>query len=290
MAGMVHSRSLGFCLLLVLAAPAQEVKVFHPGGPLPSYDVATIKPPDPARPYMGQTVRQYIAVAYNSGTGSITRMDGPLPQQTVGGPDWIDKEKYVITGKPSDEQRHAIEAMSPEQRLAQYRMMEQSLLAERFHLKMHVETREMPVYDLVPAKGGLTIKPVAPPLPNEPPRAGAGSLPPGGVGLGISPGGGGMINAQAIPMATFISALRSLADELGGRPVVDKTGFSGDFDVDHLRWAGLASASDSSGPNASSDLPSITTAIEDKLGLKLVPARGQVEVVVIDSIDRPTEN
>lgn len=127
--------------------------------------------------------------------------------------------------------------MSPEQRMAQYRMMEESLLAERFHLKMHVETREMPVYDLVPAKGGLKITPADPPLPNEPPRP-AGSLPPGAVALGVRPGGGGMINARAIPVTTFISALRSLADDLGGRPIVDKTGFSGNFNVDHLRGPG----------------------------------------------------
>ena len=287
---MIRSCVFPVCVLAALATLAQEVKVFHPAGPMPSYEVATIKLPDPAKPNTGVTVRQYIAIAYNSGTGSITRTDGSSPLQTVGGPDWIDKEKYVITGKPSDELRQAMAAMSPEQRMAQYRMMEQSLLAERFHLKVHIETREMSVYNLVPAKGGLKIKPVDPSAASESPRSSAKSLPPGGIALGITPGGGGMINARAIPMSTFVGSLRSLADELGGRPVVDKTGFSGDFDVDHLRWAGLTPATDAPNQNANTDLPSLTAALEEKLGMKLVPAKGQVEVVVIDSIDRPTDN
>lgn len=77
---------LAVCLPLALAAPAQDVKVFHATGPLPSYEVATIKPPDPSKPYMGQTVSQYIALAYDSGTGRLMRMDGTRPVQTVGGP------------------------------------------------------------------------------------------------------------------------------------------------------------------------------------------------------------
>jgi uncharacterized protein (TIGR03435 family) len=217
-------------------------------------------------------------------------MDGPPPLQTVGGPDWIDKEKYVITGKPSDEVRQAMAAMTPERRMAQYCMMEQSLLAQRFHLKMHIETREMPVYELVPAKGGLTMKQAAAPLANQPASSGGGSLPPGGVALGMTAGGGGMIKARAIPMSIFISALRSLADDLGGRPIVDKTGFSGNFDVDHLRWAGLTSSNASPSQGVDADTPSLSDALADRLGMKLVPAKGQVEVVVIDSIDRPTEN
>jgi uncharacterized protein (TIGR03435 family) len=178
-----------------------------------------------------------------------------------------------------------MQSMTPEQRAAQNRMLQQSLLAERFHLKVHIETREMPVYDLAPTKGGLKIKPVDPPSPNEPPRPGAGSLPPGGIMF--SSGG---INARAITMDLLISALRALAFDLGGRPIVDKTGFTGTFDVDHLRWANLSSTETTPSQSADADLPSLTTALEEKLGLKLVPAKGQVEVVVIDSIDRPTDN
>jgi uncharacterized protein (TIGR03435 family) len=264
-------------------------RVFHPTPPLPSYDVATIKPPDPAKPNTGITLRQYIAIAYDSGIGSITRTDGPPPPQTVGGPEWIDKDKYVIAGQPSEEQRQAMQSMPSEQRLAQYRMMEQSLLAERFHLKVHVETREMPVFDLVPAKGGLKITPVTPPAAGEAPPSDKGSLPPGGISLGMTAGGGGMINARAIPMSMFIGALRGLADELGRRPIVDKTGFTGTFDLDHLRWAGITT-SDSPSQAGNADLPSLSTVLEETMGMKLVPSKGKVEVIVIDSIDRPSEN
>jgi uncharacterized protein (TIGR03435 family) len=88
-------------------------------------------------------------------------------------------------------------------------------------------------------------------------------------------------------MDVLVSALRGMADDLGGRPIIDKTGFSSHFDIDHLRWVSLSAAT---APSADADVPSLNTALEEKLGLNLVLAKGQVEVVVIDSIDRPSEN
>lgn len=157
------------CTLLYTAAlgsfaagQSPAVRLFHPDGPLPSYEVATIKPPDPARPY-GTTVRQFIQQAYGGVRMAAVRMDRPQPNvQVVGGPAWIDKDQYVILGKPSEQDRSAMNDMSQLERSRRTEMMDQMLLAERFHLKAHFAVREMPVLELVPAKGGLKITPVDP--------------------------------------------------------------------------------------------------------------------------------
>jgi len=105
-------------IALAAGGVAQEpvVKAFHPAGPLPSYEVATIKPTDPAKAFGGTTLRRYIASAYGV----------PLPwglpgvelqgSQVVGGPEWIDKDRYDIHGKPPEELREAMKQMSSEDR------------------------------------------------------------------------------------------------------------------------------------------------------------------------------
>lgn len=294
-------------VLLALVAPAQTAgpiaRVFHPAPPLPSYEVATIKPDDPAgetapngmRSFRGLTIRVYIRSAYSPAGGPLP------PTQVIGGPEWIDKERYIVTGKPSADLELARQKMNLADRSQQDRAMQQSLLADRFHLKVHFEAREMPVYALVPAKGGLKIEAVADPAspdtnsPPPSPAAGRRSpTPPGAIQL-LSAGAVGMIRAHAISMAQFAGVLGSLINlngsgtntaDTGGRPVLDQSGFTGNFDIDALKW----STPQSAGSDTPSDAPSLETALEETLGLRLVASKGLVEIVVIDSIDRPTEN
>lgn len=284
----------GLFLLCVIGwrAGAQVVKAFHPAGPLPSYEVATIKPADPDKPFAGMILRRYIAMAYGV----------PLPwgipgvelqgSQVIGGPEWIDKDRYDIKGKAADELREAMRKMSPEDRRAQEEMLEQSLLADRFHLKVHFDTRQMQVFELVPAKGGLKITAVDPPPEGEPSQpAKPGEFRPGTMSLSVGMNGLNILNARSMPLDIFINALRGQAPEIGGRPVVDHTGFHGNFDVKDFRFVGLAYTHGAGGASATDpDAPSLEQALEQQLGLKLVRTKAQVEVVVIDSIDRPTEN
>lgn len=292
-------------LAFALAASAQTAdpvaRVFHPKPPLPSYDVATIKPFDPTPPpggmmrTSGQTVREYIRIAYAPSAGSLT------PAQVVGGPEWIGKEQYTINGKPPADLEVAMRQMKTADWLRQLRGMQQSLLADRFHLKVHFEVREMPIYALVPAKGGLRIQavaypdPPAPDSPSSPPAPGKRTLAPGAIQAGFGAGGSMTLWARAISMAQLTGMLSSLINQTGAginltntsdRPVVDQTGFAGYFDIDAMKWAALTSAA----PSDSPDLPTLDTALEETLGLRLVSAKGPVEVVVIDSIDRPSEN
>jgi uncharacterized protein (TIGR03435 family) len=96
------------------------------------------------------------------------------------------------------------------------------------------------------------------------------------------------INAGAADMHVLINILRSQS-EIDGKPILDKTGFTLNFDIVNLEWARLTTAS-SDNSVADSDAPSLFTALEDTLGLKLTPTKGPVEVLVIDSIDHPSEN
>jgi len=90
-------------------------------------------------------------------------------------------------------------------------------------------------------------------------------------------------------MGSLINMLRGTSD-VGGKPILDKTGFTDHFDIVNLRWAGLSTAAPADNGAPDTDAPSLFTALEETLGLKLTPAKGPVEVLVIDSIDRPTEN
>lgn len=297
---MLRARTLAvLCSCLALTAAAQTAdpantavaRVFHPAAPLPSYDVATIKPFDPApvqggmRVVNNTTLRNYIRNAYGPGM--------PLaPAQVVGGPDWIDKDRFTIQGKPSPDLEVAMKKMTNHDWSMQQRALQQSLLADRFHLKVHFEVREMPVYTLVPAKGGLRIKAVdAPPSGDKPPQMPAPGAPPppGMMMLMVRPGGSQTMRAGAIQISNLIALLSQQTAETGGRPVLDQTGFTGYFNVDNLTWAPL-NAAPSTDPNADANAPSLATALEETLGLKLVSTKGPVEVVVIDSIDHPSDN
>jgi uncharacterized protein (TIGR03435 family) len=273
------------------AQPEAELLLFHPSGQLLSYEVATVKPlaPDVANsvvrlPPGGSlsplTIRRYIMNAY----GAV------YPPQIVGGPDWLNKAAYDIKGKVPDELESALQKMTGDERISKTRIMQQCLLADRFHLKAHFETRVLPVYELIPAKGGLKITEVpAPPetqsgdsamrsRPDDP-------LPPGSSATAINGNGLRVLNARAIKMQVLT---RIIIGDIGDRPIVDHTGFSGYFDVTDLTWAPLGDAGSTSETDAGAS--SIQGALKEKLGLGVVSARDPIQVLVIDSIERPTPN
>jgi uncharacterized protein (TIGR03435 family) len=268
--------------------PKPELLLFHPSGPPLSYEVATVKPVNPntadrvvrlpSNLPSPLSIRRYIMNAY----GAV------YPAQIVGGPDWLNKDSYDIKGKVPDDLEAAQQSMKRQDRIDQNQRMQQSLLSDRFHLKAHFETRVLPVYEIVPAKGGLKIAAVpAPPehKPGDPPpRFRPGDpLPPGTSMTMLNGNGLRVYNGRAIQMSMFA---RIFAGDAGDRPIVDHSGFSGYFDVTDLTWAPLGDANAATSPDA----PSLTVALQEKLGLRLVPAKDPIEVLVIDSIDRPTED
>lgn len=177
-------------------------------------------------------------------------------------------------------------------------LMWQTLLADRFKLRLHRETRELPIYDLTAVTSGPKL-----PAAKE---AGCVSFPPGtppryvpgkvDCGYVYGPFSGYKaallhIKGSKVHMADLIRELALILD----RPIFDKTEFTGDFDLD-LSFtpdeALLGFPGDRDGIRLPTDpnLPNIFAALEEQLGLKLVPAKGQVEVLVIDHAERPTMN
>jgi len=274
-------------LLLVLCSVAfgqtsdSVVRVFHPSGPLPSYDVETIKPTDPNRPASGESLRAFILNAYR---GDFALSD----DQLVGGPDWVNQDSYAILAKPTAESTLAMKDMPWQQQAEQNRMMMQSLLADRFHLKVHVEVRSLPVYALVPAKGGLKVTDVSASTAPGPFAAcdTDDPVPAKHFCIVSTNGKDNVLSASAVTMQSFIAALRLRDHEFDDHPWLDQTGFTGAFNISSLRWQRLGNADSIS----DTDAPSLSSALEKTLGIKLVQTKGPVEVLVIDSVDRPSEN
>lgn len=186
-----------------------------------------------------------------------------MDNQIEGLPAWANSERYDIEGKADEKTAESWKGVPYKERIKQQEPMFQSILADRCHFKGHLVIREMPVYDLVIAKGGLKMKEAA---PNEP--------------SGESMGGNKLV-AHALPTSTITGAFQWTV----GRIIVDRTGLEGKkFDFE-LSWVpdNRADATGEAGP-------SIYTALEEELGLKLVPAKGPVPVVVIEHIERPSPN
>lgn len=238
-----------------MAAPSEK---------MPAYEVATIKPAEPNgfRP----PLRVYIQRAFGIPPNIIGRVIGP---------DWINSTKYAIQGKPPDSIRDVMQTMTNADRMKEEDLMMQSLLADRFQLKAHFETREMPAYELVLAKGGSKLTEDSDPTKRR-------------VAVG-----GSMIRATAAPIHILIDVLEC-APDVGGREVIDKTGLSGTYDIS-LKWTQLQTAAAPGGgsgspPSPSMEGASLFTAIEEQLGLKLVPTKSPGQVVVIDHVEKPSEN
>ncbi len=206
----------------------------------------------------------------------------------LGGPAWAKTTNFDIEAKVAPDDAPKLKALKMEQR----RQMMVALLEERFGLKYHHETRDLPMYELVVAKGGAKMQ------ASKPDPAG----PDQGPGPAPSPGrhmlmmhGRGHIESTGTGMSGLV---RLLSGQLG-RTVVDKTGLTGDYDF-KLDWTPdeMASAMTKGGNPAPGDNPaspdaagpSLFTALEEQLGLKLESTKGPVDVIVIDQLEQPTAN
>ncbi|HEY4357362.1 MAG TPA: TIGR03435 family protein [Acidobacteriaceae bacterium] len=179
---------------------------------------------------------------------------GLLSFQFAGGPSWLDTDRYDINAKANSSEDLTLESTRP---------LLQNLLADRFHMKVHWETREAPIYVLVADKGG--------------PKFQAHSDAPG-HGMNTRK------TSIAVQMKGTDVPMEELASNLGnqlGRFTVDETGLHGHYDF-VLNWA--------PDPTADSSLPSLFTAVREQLGLRLESRKGPMKVLVIDQAEKPSEN
>jgi uncharacterized protein (TIGR03435 family) len=186
-----------------------------------------------------------------------------------GMPAWANAECYDIRAKVAESDLAAYHQLTRAQR----NKMVQAVLENRFKLSTHQEQREASIYALTIAKNGPKIKEATPgEVYTSSPKGPDGQFQSGSLFIG----GEGEQIAHAIPMSLFANSLKSLA----GRQVVDRTGLTAKFDFT-FKWNG--------NPN-DPDAPSLFTALQEQLGLKLEPAKGMVQTLVIDHIERPSEN
>jgi uncharacterized protein (TIGR03435 family) len=192
-----------------------------------------------------------------------------------GAPAWVNTERFDISAKMDPAVADELKKLSPDDRKVARQRMLQGILADRFKLATHRETRELPVYSLVLAKNGPKLHEAK---PGDTYANGIKVVETGAVGAGQLFSGGGRLTGQAVPIARLA---RALSRELG-RPVLDKTGLTGIYDMT-LLWADDDTPTD---PN----LASLFTALQEQLGLKLESGKGPVEIIVINHIERPSGN
>lgn len=287
-------------LLLVLARGYVSIGAQAPAATAPreAFEVTTVKPNKSGEMRVSMRLLPGNGYeAFNVTLGAMIRLAYRLQDsQVVNAPAWVDQDRFDIVGKaPAGEPLNVPARM-------------QSLLADRFNLKAHEETREAPIYALVVANqsGKLGAK-LTPSLANCAGRArGRGNGP--APGQQIQPGarpecgimnGPGKVMGGGMTMAQIANTLSQFA----GRTVVDRTGVSGEFDFDleftadpGLRGRGPGGGLPPAAPAPGSErvvdpaAVSIFTAVQEQLGLKLDSQRGPVPVLVIDSVSQPTDN
>jgi uncharacterized protein (TIGR03435 family) len=236
----------------------------------PVFEVATIKPSNPER-QGGKlfTVKGRQVITINTSVNDLVTMAyGLHVRQLIGGPEWMGTEMYDVTGQP--------EAQGiPNQ--AQLAEMIKGLLADRFKLAFHRETRELPAYAIVVGPGGHKL------TKNDSNPNGLPSLL--FRGLGVLP----VMNAT---IGDFAGVMQFAVLD---RPVVDKTGLQGRWDFT-LRWTpdesqfaglGVRVPPPSNDPNAP---PGFFTAVQEQLGLRVESTKAPVEVLVVDRVEKPSEN
>ena len=215
-----------------------------------------------------------------------------------GGPKWLDTDRYYITAKLDASVADKLKKLSPDQRKLTQQQMVQALLADRFKLAVHREAKEFPVYALTIAKNGLKLHEAKPgdPYTKAFPYADnfAGGNEPAGKIFGVL---GGDSEGRTMTVYGFAISMSALAKELtirAGQAVQDKTGLTGNYDFTLKYWfAPMRPASDGAPDGQPPDPaggPSIFTAIQQQLGLKLESTKGSVDIVVIDHIERPSGN
>jgi uncharacterized protein (TIGR03435 family) len=243
--------------------------------PRPSFEVASIKPGDPSSRQIGIGVRPGRFIVTNAPLKMMVGFAYDVrDHQISGGPKWLESDRFSIEAKPNN----ATPIPAGPEGMGQMRLMLQSLLEDRFKLALHRETKEEQVYELVVAKGGPKLK--------------ENSLPDAAGRVGLFGTGRGQITSTAMP----ISALANFLSQQLGRSVIDKTGLGDkyNFTLTYTPEPGQGGAFGPPGPDAppppDPNGPSIFTALQEQLGLRLESAKGPVDILVIDHAEKPDAN
>ena len=281
---------LAFSIAFAFAAAAPLRAQSQPAAAIPQtivfdYDVASIK--------LNTSNSLSIGGRNSPDSYSITNVPlqtliqsafGMQSYQIIGAPDWLASERYDLEAKMDPAVADALQKLSVDDRRAKRQLMLRSLLIDRLKLTIHHETKELPIYSLVIVKNGSKIQETKPDpaTPTVPVRR-------GGPSIRTSRTGSGPITLTVLHCAS--EDLASVFVPHVGSTVVDKTGLNSIYDFTLQFTPDDGTAVPSAGSSAPDPIaPSIFTAIQEQLGLKLESGKGPVEVIVIDHVERPSAN
>ena len=245
------------------------------------YDVVSFKPDNPEKRAPGfwfgmrETPDGFVMQHFGVGILIFNAYHAENMQMS-GAPGWLNSERYMAEAKMSPEVIEAFNKLNPaDQKLARKHMLRQ-LVKDYLKLSMHMESKEVSIYELQIAKNGPKLKEVTDPsIPNQ----------------GVMITGGPGDSTKWTGRGTTVSTIQGQLSNYAGRPIFDKTGLTGryDFTLTFARDSAAPAATSGDAPPPS-DAPDIMTAIQEQLGLKLVPAKGMMDVLVIDHVERPPLN
>jgi len=264
------------CLLLVGYQHARAGQLTQPSQLV--FEVSTVRPADPQEIYSNlnlgaDSVRSrnlpiisLLQFAYDLNNGS--------KDQIVGAPSWISSAPFDIEAKVDEATATRLRGLSTDERIEAMRQMIRSLLSDRFHLRVHHETRMLPVLALTISSHNAKLMPA-----NQAPQPLDGWR-------GLHNPSAGLMEGRDVPIAALVNAL-SNKPEIGGRLVIDHTGLQGKYFFT-LTWSpeirvDQEGASDSGGP-------SLFSALQEQLGLRLESTKAPVDCIVVDHIEQPSPN
>jgi len=237
----------------------------------PAYDVVSIKPSHPDN-YSSwwKTTADGISLDTTLKYMIFSAYSILMDNQVSGMPAWASTAQFAVEAKMDADTAAELGKLPDKDQAKQRESMLQAMLGDRFKLRVHHETKELPVYALVVAKGGAKI-----------------SESPANVDVSESIGPG-QLKGQGMEIGSLAMSLSGIV----GRLIVDKTGLTGKYDA-RLEWTptDLRGTTQANGTTPLSDAgPSIFTALQEQLGLKLESAKAPVDTIVIDHVEMPSEN
>lgn len=287
----IELRIFTVILLSVAAVPASQVRVEAQNNDseakAPAFEVVSIRghkpgywptvpspmePPFTADGFTWNNAQTQALITYAFDLRDPKLQVGLIP----GAPKWLRSDWYDIHVKMSDSDVEKMKKMNSTQREAYRRQLVQSLLADRFKLNAHLVSKETLAYELVVMKGGPKNMKIAAPGGRE----------------GIDTVDRGDLQYYGTPLEALLMILPQMVQD---HPVIDKTGLTGKYDFE-LKWERDADTWQPTGPGGARSAPidgsrpSIFKALEEELGLKLVPIKTQRRSIVIDHIERPSPN
>jgi uncharacterized protein (TIGR03435 family) len=275
-----HAQRWALRFLAALAlTPIATAQQQSSDAPLPAFDIVSIKQHDPrdlkgvakSTPdglhliniLLGDIIREAYSVHFNG--------------QIADAPAWLRSTRFDIEAKVAEADLPAFHHLTHDQ----LRLMVRSILTDRFSLKLHHETKPMPVYALTVAKNGLKMKQATPgdTYPNGF-KGGDGVIRSNSMAIRRESAGENQIRAQGITITRLVDALSEGEQD---RMVIDRTGLTEKYDFS-LTWTQNQNSS------TDTDSPSLFAAVEEQLGLKLEATKTPVDTIVIDHIEMPSSN